>query len=346
MSMLKRTETMELNTALSPFGCRILRRQTAGGVGTQKPPILAPGRDITALQSAEDSVLASAPIDKGQPCPVGKLNHDGCCIYPLGTKAEGNWNYIIYSHCHPMKNLQLVLQVTKDIEAEYDLILPNCAQTPPSGTFKHLPTQGVVVQFNCYSKDVGHKRNTGGMIQYIFYVQGQQISPHIQYVSKTPDGVDHDWAPSPFSGLTLPKNNTLPAKYSLWLWLNTDTNGYVNEVIFGVEDNDGTLYQLSAPQPSAIYPLRILEFQTNVVSTNGHYVHYKKGGAGKLFYTSNAQMNGYSGQQLCVEGGSYDHCVASYLGTCESSNASYGSLDFCCTTEKTAWTLSQSVVAK
>jgi hypothetical protein len=93
--MLKRTETMELNTALSPFGCRILRRQTAGGVNTQKPPILAPGRNITALQSAENSVLASAPIDKGQPCPVGKINHDGCCIYPLGTKAEGNWNYII-----------------------------------------------------------------------------------------------------------------------------------------------------------------------------------------------------------------------------------------------------------
>ena len=31
--MLKRIETMELNTAMSPFERRILRRQTAGGVG-------------------------------------------------------------------------------------------------------------------------------------------------------------------------------------------------------------------------------------------------------------------------------------------------------------------------
>lgn len=343
MSMLKRTETRELNTVLSPFGCRILRRQTAAGVSAQKPPILAPGRNITALQSAEDSVLASAHIDK-KLCPAGKINHDGCCIYPLGTKAEGNWNYIIYNDCNPMKDLQLVFRVTKDMEAEYDLIL-NCAQTPPSGTFKHLPTEGVVVQFNCYSKDVGPKKNTGGIIQYIFYVQGQQISPHIQYASKTPDRVDHDWAPSPFSGLTLPKNNTLPSYYSLWLWLNTDAKGYVNEVIFRVVDNFGNSYQLSAPQ-SAIYPLRILEFQTNAVSTDGHYVHYKRGGAGTLYYTSNAQMNGYSGQQLCVEGGSYAHCVASSLRTCESSNASYGFFEVCCTTEKADFTLSQSVVAK
>jgi hypothetical protein len=344
--MLRRTETKELNTALKQFGCRILRRETAAGVRAKKPPILAPQRNSTALQSAEDSVLASVPIQERLTCPAGKINYNGCCIYPLGRKAEGNWNYIIYNNCNPMKDLQLVFQVTKDMEAEYDLVLPDCAQTPPSGTFEHLPTEGVVVQFNCYSKDAGRKKNTGGMVQYIFYVQGQTISPHIQYVSGTPDGVDHDWAPSPFPGLTLPNNNTLPANYSLWLWLNTDENGYVNEVIFGAEDNHGTLYQLSAPHPENVYPLRILEFQTNVVSTNGHYVNYKSGGAGTLYYTSNAQMNDEKGQQLCVEGGSYDHCVASYLGTCESSNASYGFLDVCCTTEKTAWTLSQSVVAK
>jgi hypothetical protein len=75
--MLKRTETRELNTALRPFGYRILRRQTAAGVRARKPPILAPGRTITALQSAEDSVLASAPIDKRHPCPAGKINRAG-----------------------------------------------------------------------------------------------------------------------------------------------------------------------------------------------------------------------------------------------------------------------------
>jgi hypothetical protein len=343
MDMLKRTETKEINTVLKRFGCRILRRETAANVSTQKPPTLAPQRDIVALQSAEDSVHASASDEKRHSCPAGKIKRDGCCIYPLDRKAEGNWNYIIYNNCNPLKDLQLVFQVTKDIEAEYDLAI-NCAQTPPSGTFQHLQTEGVVVQFNCYSKDVGKQQNTGGMVQYIFYVQGQTISPHIQYVSRTPDGVDHDWGPSPFPGLTLPKSNTLPAGYSLSLWLVTDANGYVNEVIFGVEDNDGNLYQLSAPNPANIYPLRILEFQTNVVSTNGRYVHYKPGGAGKLYYTSNAQMDGDDTQKLCVEGGSYDHCVASRLGTCESSNARYGFLDFCCTTEKTAWTISQSVV--
>src|SRR5271170_6989925 len=123
MSMLKRTETTELNTVLRPFGCRILRRQTAASVSTQKPPTLAPQRDIVALQSAEDSVHASAPAEKRHPCPVGKINRDGCCIYPLDRKAEGNWNYIIYNDCNPLKDLQLVFQVTKDMEAEYDLAL-------------------------------------------------------------------------------------------------------------------------------------------------------------------------------------------------------------------------------
>ena len=243
-----------------------------------------------------------------------------------------------------MKDVQLLFQVTTDMEAEYDLVLPDCAQAPPSGTFEHLPTQGVVVQFNCYSKDVGKEKNTGGMIQYIFYVQGQTIAPHIQYVSSTPDGVDHDWGPSSFSGLTSPNNNTLPAGYSVSLWLNTDDHGYVNEVIFGVQPKGGTWSYMTAPSANT-YPLRVLEFQTNVVSTNGHYVHYKTGGAGSLYYTSEAQMNGDSSQQLCVEGGSYDHCVASYLGTCESSNAVYGFFDFCCSSEKSSWTLKQSVVA-
>jgi hypothetical protein len=307
------------------------------------PPILARQRNSTALQSAEDSILASEPAKVLHPCPAGKIRRDGCCIYPLGSKAEGNWNYLIYNSCHPLMALQLDFQVTTDMEAEYDLEI-GCAQTPPSGTLKQLATQGVYVQFNCYSKDVGTKKDTGGMVQYIFYVQGQTIYPHIQYVSGTPDGTDHDWAPGAY-GLTLPKNNTLPAGYSVSLWTTTDQDGYVNEVTFGVQDKDGTWYYLSPP-PANIYPLRILEFQTNVVSTNGRYVHYKTGGAGTLYYTSIAQMQGDESPQLCVEGGSYDHCVGSYLGTCESSNASYGFLNFCCTTEKGAWTIQQSVVAK
>jgi hypothetical protein len=307
------------------------------------PPILARKRNIAAIQSAEDSILASELAKRLHPCPAGKIMQDGCCIYPLSSEAEGNWNYLIYNSCNPLKALQLVFQITTDMEAEYDLELDG-AQTPPSGTLTQLATQGVVVQFNCYSKDVGTKKDPGGMVQYIFYVQGQTITPHIQYVSGTPDGSDHDWAPGPFSGLALPKNNTLPAGYSLSLWTTTDQDGYVNEVIFGVQDKDGTWHQLSAP-PANIYPLRILEFQTNVVSTNGHYVHYKTGGAGTLYYTSTAQMNGDESQQLCVEGGGYDHCVASGLRTSESSNATYGFLDFCCTTEKSAWTIRQSVVA-
>jgi hypothetical protein len=166
----------------------------------------------------------------------------------------------------------------------------------------------------------------------------------MQYASGTPDGVDHDWAPNSFAGITLPNNNTLPANYSLCLWLDTDENGYVNQVTFGVEDNHGNWPLLSAPQQN-IYPLRILEFQTNVVSTNGRYVYFKKGGAGTLYYTSNAQMNGDQSQQLCVEGGSYAHCLNSGLRTCESSNATYGFPNFCCTSEKSAWTLMQSVEA-
>ncbi len=341
--MLKHTEAKELNSALKGFGCRVLRRRAEVGVSVQKPPVLAAQRTIAALQSAEDSALASAPIEQRLPCPAGKISHDGTCIYPLGEKAQGNWNYIIYNECAPLMGLIAVFEVTQDIEAEYDLNL-DCAQNPPGGTLAHLPTGGVVVQFNCYSKDVGKfGQPPGGIVQYIFYVQGQTITPHIQYASGTPDGIDHDWSPFPFFALTLPKNNTLPAGYSLWLFLETDANGYVNDVIFGVEDNYSNVYMMSAWDSDPLfpnwfcYPLRILEFQTNVVSTNSHYVHFKTGGAGTLTYASS--------QQLYVEGGSYDHCVGSGLRTCESSNASYGfpeKLDSSISNSA----LSQSVVAK
>jgi hypothetical protein len=345
--MLERTEINGITIFRKPSDFTNITAPATVADRGPKPPVLA-ARNIDLLKAAEASAVASAQASTISPqitCPAGKIDHDGCCIYPTGGKAQGNINYNIFNNCNPMNELQLVFATTTDFEAEYDLVLPDCAQLPSSGTLPHLPTEGVVVQFNCFSKDVGPEKNTGGMIQYIFYVQGQTITPHIQYVSRTPDGVDHDWAPNSFPDITLPNSNTLPAKYSLVLWLNTDQNGYVNNVLFVVEDNNGKTHLMGVPQQN-IYPLRIIEFQTNIVSTNGHYVNFKIGSAGTLSYTSHAQMSGTPNQQLSVEGGSYPHCLGIGIGTCESSNANYGFLNFCSSSEKSAYTLSQSVEAK
>ena len=315
------------------------------GVRAQLNPIPKGQMDTVMLKAFEKS--AHKESCSGVKCPEGKTCHDGCCIFPLNQKAEGNWNYIVYSDCNPMKDLKLSFKVTKDLKAEYDVIA-NCAQSPTSKDKKLNSTEGVVVQFNCFSKDADKKKNTGGMIQYIFYVQGKSISPHIQYVSGTPDGKDHDWlrqGNNTFPGLTLPKANTLPKDYTLEVEFGNDKDGYVNKVTFTVINEKGKHFVLKAPEkgahppgstksnPGTLYPLRITEFQTNVVSTNGHYVHFKTGGEGTLTYSAK--------DKLCAEGGSYEHCVSAGIGTCESSNAIYGFLSSCCT--KPGKSFSQSV---
>jgi hypothetical protein len=316
------------------------------GVNAQKNPILNPQRELASLKALEIAIKDPCLLVN---CPSGKICNDGCCIYPLTKPAEGNWNYIIYNNCEPMNNLKLSFKVTKDLEAEYDLAA-NCAQTPSSTDQKFSSTAGVVVQFNCYSKDVGTQQNSGGMVQYIFYIQGQSVYPHIQYVSGTPDGLDHDWARgnNTFPGLQLPKANTLPAGYTVEVAFGTGTGGYVDDVTFTVIDNNRKSYVLNAPKagthpagstsaaPETIFPLRIIEFQSNVVSTDGRYVHFKPGGEGTLAYSSS--------DILCVEGGNYAHCAESGAGTCESSNASYGFLSSCCT--EAGKSFSQSVITQ
>jgi hypothetical protein len=316
-------------------------------VNAQKPPILDPQMDLIKSKSVESS--ATKETCSGVICPEGKTCHDGCCIYPLGRKAEGNWNYIIASDCNSMKDLKLSFKVTKDLEAEYD-VAANCAQVPKATDKKLDSTQGVVVQFNCFSMDADKQKNVGGMIQYIFYVEGQSVTPHIQYVTGTPDGLDHDWlwqGNNSFPDLQLPKANTLPAGYTLEVEFATDEHGFVNEVTFKVLDDKGKSYVMKAPEkgahpqgattshPETLYPVRITEFQTNVVSTNGLYVHYKAGGEGTLTYSSK--------EKLCVEGGSYEHCVNASIETCESSNAIYGNLSSCCSEPGKAFSQSVSI---
>ncbi len=300
--------------------------------------------DITKLKPSEN--LISKELCSGKICPEGKNCYEGCCIYPLGTNAEGSWNYNIFSDCKPINDLKLSFKVTKDLEAEYDVNTGNCSQAPTATSQKLTSTRGVIVQFNCFSLDADQQKNTGGMIQYIFNVSGQSIIPAIEYPTHTSDGLDHGWpGVNAFAGLQLPKANTLPAGYTLEVDLGTDDNGYVNNVTFTVIDNKGKSYVVQAPKkdahppvktaanpqgatasnPQTLYPARISEFQTNVVSTEGLYVHYKSGGEGTLTYSSK--------NSLCVEGGAYgyDHCVNTGVRTCESSNAIYGFLSSCCT---------------
>lgn len=121
--------------------------------------------------------------------------------------------------------------------------------------------------------------------------------------------------------------------------LTTNKKGYVTEASFTATEPGGKSYVQKAPK-SGLFPLRISEFQTNIVSTNGNYVNLKKGGEGVLTYSSTETMS--------VEGGNYENCAASkgdYAGgICETSNAKYGKLNSCCTSKGSSF--SQSVTAK
>jgi hypothetical protein len=91
---------------------------------------------------------------------------------------------------------------------------------------------------------------------------------------------------------------------------------------------------------AGLFPVRVSEFKTNIVSTNANYVDLAKDGAGTLSYSSKGT--------LFVEGGDYEHCAAALGdysgGTCETSNAIYGRLSGC--SGKPGATLTQSVIVK
>jgi hypothetical protein len=294
----------------------------------QKNPIPRAAGDIKSLEHYPIN-FAACPISK---CPTGKTCDNGCCIYPTG-EAIGQLNYILFNNCEPIKNLKMTFKVTQGLVAEYDNEVSNCSA---SQVVKKLnSTDGIFIQFNCFSKDAPK-----ALIQYIFAIQGTTITPHIQYAGGTPDKIDHDWQQNYQNayGLTLPQANDLPAGYTLEVELSTDDNGYVNGATFTVTQADGKVHVQKATKES-VFPVRISEFQTNIVSTDGHFVHFGKGGAGTLTY--------FSSGALCVEGGDYEHCAYSlgdyWGGTCETSNASYGKLSSCCVT---GMSFSQSVVVK
>jgi hypothetical protein len=298
-------------------------------VNAQKKPILRP------ILKNEIGILHFPPVNKnGCPttCPTGMSCDGPCCMYPT-AETIGQLNYIIYNKCNPIKNLHFRFEVTKEFTADYDEETNNCSASQI--TKKLSTTEGIVVQFNCNSKDAPN-----ALIQYLFYVQGTTIFPHIQYAGGTPDKVDHDWSPSTSTyGITLPKANSLAKGWVLEVELTSDNDGYVTGASFSITAPDGKKHVADAPK-SSLYKLRISEFQADIVSTNGHYVHYAAGSEATLSYSSK--------EELCVEGGNYDHCAAALgnplFGTCETSNASYGTLSACCT--KPGDSFKQSVSVK
>jgi len=294
----------------------------------KKTIMRAPINHVNGIEPVPDNKNLCA----GSKCPTGMSCDGTCCMYPT-NETIGQLNYIIYNKCDAMKDLHFKFEVTKELTAEYDELTSNCDASKI--TQKLNSTAGIVIQFNCFSKDAPN-----ALIQYLFYVQGTDIWPHIQYAGGTPDKVDHDWAPSTTTyGITLPKANSLAKGWILEVELTSDDKGYVTGATFSITEPDGKKHSSTAPK-SSMYPVRLSEIQTNVVSTNGHYVHYAKGGEGTISYSST--------DELCVEGGNYNHC-ATALGntsweTCETSNASYGTLSSCCT--KAGDSFKQSVTAK
>ena len=266
-------------------------------------------------------------------CPAGMSCDGDCCMYPT-NETIGQLNYIIYNKCDAIKDLHFRFEITKELTADYDNEVSDCDASKP--TKKNLPTQGIIIQFNCFSKDAPK-----ALIQYIFDVNGTSITPHIQYAGGTPDKVDHDWQKDYANAydLTLAKANSLAKGFALEVELSSDDKGYVTGVTFTVTEPNGKKHVQKASKGD-LFLVRLSEFQTNIVSTNGHYVHFAKGGEGTLSYSSK--------DAICVEGGNYEHCATAMGdyngGTCETSNAEYGKLSSCCT--KTGDSFHQSVTVK
>ncbi len=303
---------------------------TPAVVSAQKNPILR-GR---ILDTASIEKLGMHKVDcPGGKCPEGKSCDNDCCIYPT-NKTIGQLNYIIYNKCDAIKDLHLRFEVTKQLTAAHDNEVTGCNASKV--TKKLTTTEGIYIQFNCFSKDAPN-----ALIQYIFAVIGTSIVPHIQYAGGTPDKIDHDWVKSYSNTFarTLPKANSLPKGFILEVELSTNAKGYVDGATFTVTGPGGKKF-VQKVDKAGLFPLRISEFQTNIVSTNGHYVVFKKGGEGKLTYSST--------DALCVEGGNYEHCATALGdyngGTCETSNALYGKLSSCCS--ETGKSFSQSVTIK
>ena len=273
--------------------------------------------------------VAPPPSKKVCACPTGLFCDGACCAYSTG-KTTGQLNYVIYNQCDAIKDLHLRFEVAKELTADHDNQVNNCNASDVTKTLK--TTGGIYVQFNTFSKDAPN-----ALIQYIFAVVGTKITPHIQYAGGTPDKVDHDWTQNYLNayGLTLAKPNSLAKGFVLEVELSTDAKDYVDAVTFTVTEPDGKKHVQKAAN---LFPLRVSEFQTNIVSTNGNYVDFGKGGAGTLSYSSK--------DKLSVEGGNYEHCAAKWGdyagGTCETSNAAYGGMKPC----SAATTLTQSVTVK
>jgi hypothetical protein len=301
----------------------------------------------TTPQSTHTIVPASNSTNptRGGPSPSqgGSSPNNSCTSSALDSikyptkETIGRWNYIIYNRCHTIKDLHLRFEVTKELTAEHDNKVDHCDASQVMQ--KLTTTDGIFIQFNAFSRDAPN-----ALIQYIFRVRGTEITPHIQYSHTpghqfaTPDHIDHDWQQdyaNSYHDLNLATPNSLAKDFVLYVDLHTDDNGYVTGATFTVEEPNGKKHEQTVP-PAGLYPVRISEFQTNIVSTNNHYVEFAKDGAGSLSYSTDGT--------LLVEGGDFEHCAAALHdydgGTCETSNASYGKISGCGTP------LTQSVTVK
>jgi hypothetical protein len=267
----------------------------------------------------------------GSCCPQGKTCDHDCCINPM-TSPGGNNNYIIYNACQPIDGLIINFTVDQELVT--------------NGEFS--------LQFNAYSI-AGNNFNDTELIQYIFYIDGTQITPNIQYPGYPGT---NGWTGNAFP-ITLTTGNTLPKNYQLELQLTTDNNQNSNAATFTVTDNEGNFSSqtillnngntgatvtvksqingvsstqgptpTNAPAPSnsnLIERVPIGSFQVNLVApgSGDECVIFNAGGAATITYSSN--------DQLCVEGGNnFDQCTGFSGFTAESSNAQYSALSSCC----------------
>ena len=138
----------------------------SAAVHAQKLPIIRP------VLKNDIGIQHLPPLNKnGCPatCPSGMKCDGPCCMYPTG-ETIGQLNYIIYNKCNPIKNLHFKFEVTKEWTAEYDELTNNCNASQI--TQKLNTTEGIVVQFNCTSKDAPQ-----ALIQYLFTYRATAFSP-------------------------------------------------------------------------------------------------------------------------------------------------------------------------
>ena len=264
-------------------------------------------------------------IDPGYPAPIsnwgwGAFGANGidAALYsggPLLAPPSGGLgsasNYVLYSNCNQLSGVSIAIDVTEDLVA-----------APPAAGQQH----GFSFQLNAYSpKNQANPQDPEWIVwqQYIIGVGRTAVV-----------GAVNNWTAASLSGeqtinspalvLTHPPHpDMVPAGTQLTITLSTDQHGAVNGVTFASTPGQSQSLMLTsltktsggAVTSADLAPIVALEL--NLVGPGDRKVANLISGAGTITYAAANPLEPRDG---------LPPCVASDVGTGESSNSVYGEL--------------------